>query len=80
MNNYERWYINFEKIKKEFEKNRNPSKADVDTYNNAVKDINNKSQKYNQTLNDLNKQRSESLNTWNKTINQFFDEHTPKYK
>ncbi len=71
---------NFEKIKKEFEKNRNPSKADVDTYNNAVKDINNKSQKYNQTLNDLNKQRSESLNTWNKTINQFFDEHTPKYK
>lgn len=71
---------NFEKIKKDFEKNRNPSKAEVDTYNNAVKDINSKSQKYNQTLNDLNKQRSESLNSWNKTINQFFDEHTPKYK
>lgn len=71
---------NFEKIEKEFKKNPNPSKTDVDAYNNAVKDINNKLQKYNQTLNDLNKQRSESLNNWNKTINQFFDEHTPKYK
>jgi hypothetical protein len=71
---------NFDKIKTEFQKKSDPSKADVDAYNNAVKDINNKSQKYNQTLNDLNKQRSESLNNWNKTVNQFFDEHTPKYK
>jgi hypothetical protein len=71
---------NFEKIKTEFQKKSDPSKADVEAYNNAVKDINNKSQKYNQTLNDLNKQRSEALNNWNKTVNQFFDEHTPRYK
>lgn len=71
---------NFEKIKKEFEKKSNPSKADVDGYNKAVADINKGSQKFNQTMNDLNKQRTESLNNWNKTVNQFFDEHTPRYK
>lgn len=71
---------NFDKIKKEFEKKSSPTKADVDAYNAAVNDMNKKSQKYNQSLNDLNKQRSESLNNWNKTVNQFFDEHTPRYK
>jgi len=71
---------NFEKIKKEFEKNKSTSKTEVDAYNNAVNDINNKLQKYNQTLNELNKQRSLLLNTWNKTVNQFFDEHTPRYR
>lgn len=72
--------VNFEKIKKDFEKKSETSKADVKVYNDAVNDMNKKSQKYNQTINDLNKQRTESLNTWNKTVNQFFAEHTPKYK
>ncbi len=71
---------NFEKIKKEFEKKSNSSKADVDGYNAAVNDMNKKLQKYNQSLNDFNKQRTESLNNWNKTVNQFFDEYTPRYK
>jgi len=71
---------NFEKMKKDYEKKSKPSKADVDAYNAVVKDINQKSQKYNQLMNDLNKQRTESLNSWNKTVNQFFDEHTPRYK
>ncbi|MBC7935079.1 MAG: hypothetical protein H7Y86_06940 [Rhizobacter sp.] len=71
---------NFEKIKKEFDKKSGPSKAEVDGYNAAVNDMNKKLQKYNQTINDFNKQRTESLNNWNKTVNQFFDEHTPRYK
>ncbi len=71
---------NFEKIKKEFEKKSDASKADVNAYNNAVNDINKRTQKYNETINDLNKQRTESLNNWNKTVNQFFAEHTPRYK
>jgi hypothetical protein len=71
---------NFEKIKKDFEKKSKPAQADVDLYNNAVNDMNKKSQKFNQTMNDLNKQRAESLNNWNKTVNQFFAEHTPRYK
>ena len=71
---------NFEKIKKEFEKKSSPAKADVDGYNAAVNDMNKKLQKYNQNNNDFNRQRTESLNNWNKTVNQFFDEHTPRYK
>ncbi len=71
---------NFDKMKKDFDKKSNHSKADVDAFNAAVNDINKKSQKFNQTMNDLNKQRSESLNNWNKTVNQFFEEHTPRYK
>ncbi|RYY47310.1 MAG: hypothetical protein EOO06_12715 [Chitinophagaceae bacterium] len=71
---------NFEKMKKDFEKKSSPTKAEVDAYNKSVVDINKASQKYNQTTNDLNRQRSESLNNWNKTVSQFFDEHTPRYK
>ncbi|MFT3980157.1 MAG: hypothetical protein QM687_06770 [Ferruginibacter sp.] len=71
---------NFEKMKKDFEKKSKQSKEEIDAYNAAVNDINKKSQKYNQSMNDLNKQRSEALNNWNKTVNQFFDEHTPRYK
>ena len=71
---------NFEKIKKEFDKKSSPTKADVDAYNAAVNDMNKKLQKYNQSLNDFNRMRTESLNNWNKTVNQFFDEHTPRYK
>lgn len=70
----------FDKIKKEFDKKSSPTKADVDAYNAAVNDMNKKMQKYNQSLNDFNRQRTESLNNWNKTVNQFFDEHTPRYK
>lgn len=71
---------NFEKMKKDYEKKSKPTAADVDAYNNAVNDMNKKLPKFNQTMNELNKQRSESLNQWNKTVNQFFDEHTPRYK
>ena len=67
-------------MKKDFEKKSRQSKEEVDAYNAAVNDINKKSQKYNQSMNDLNKQRSEALSNWNKTVNQFFDEHTPRYK
>ena len=71
---------NFEKIKKDMDKKSNPSKEEVTSYNAAVNDMNKKMQKYNQSINDFNKQRSEALNNWNKTVNQFFDEHTPRYK
>lgn len=70
----------FEKMKKAFEKNSKREKADVDAYNKAVNDLNIKSNNYNRTINELNKERNEKLNLWNKTINQFFDEHTPRYK
>ncbi|MEP7236840.1 MAG: hypothetical protein ABI685_03205 [Ferruginibacter sp.] len=70
----------FETIKKEFEKKSSPSQAEVDGYNKAVKDINAASDAFNNTNQALNKERTELLNDWNKAVNAFFDEHTPRYK
>ena len=70
---------NFEKVKKDFERSKK-EKADVDAYNKAVNEMNAASSKFNQTISEMNKQRTENLNNWNKTVRQFFDEHTPRYK
>ena len=70
----------FDAIKKEFDKKSSPSKEEVDTFNKSVKDINSASQAYNNANQTLNKQRNETLNDWNKAVNGFFDEHTPRYK
>jgi hypothetical protein len=70
----------FAAIKKEFEKKSSPSKAEIDTYNKSVKDINTASNAFNNSNQSLNKDRSDILNDWNKTVNSFFDEHTPRYK
>jgi hypothetical protein len=70
----------FAAIKKEFEKKSSPSKAEIDTYNKSVKDINTASNAFNNSNQSLNKDRSYILNDWNKTVNSFFDEHTPRYK
>ncbi len=70
----------FEAIKKEFERKSSPSQVEVDAYNKAVKDINTASQLFNNTTQSLNKERSDVLNEWNKTVSAFFDEHIPRYK
>ena len=83
MNTVSEFYLTkerFETIKKEFEKKSTPSKAEVDAYNKAVKDINTASDAFNNTNQLLNKERNDVLNDWNKAVNAFFDEHTPRYK
>jgi hypothetical protein len=70
----------FENMKKEFEKKSRPSKEEIDAYNKAVVDINKASQVYNETNKHIYERRSDLLNTWNKTVTEFFDEHTPRYK
>ena len=70
----------FDAIKKEFDKKSSPTKEEVDTFNKSVKDINSASQAYNNANQTLNKQRNEALNDWKKSVNVFFDEHTPRYK
>ncbi|MFT3911553.1 MAG: hypothetical protein QM737_19165 [Ferruginibacter sp.] len=70
----------FETIRKDYEKKSDHNKDDVDAYNKAVNDINKASQAYNNNNNSLNQQRHDALNDWNKSIDQFFDEHTPHYK
>jgi hypothetical protein len=70
----------FDAIKKEYDRKGSPSREDVDAYNKRVKEINTASEVFNSTSQELNKQRSAALNEWNKSVNSFFDEHTPRYK
>jgi predicted DNA-binding protein len=70
----------FEKMKKDYEKKSEPTKADVEAYNKSVNEINKASNAYNQKIHDQNSQRNEQLDNWNKTVNEFFNEHTPRYK
>ena len=69
----------FESIKKEFEKKSSPSKQDVEDYNKGVNDINKAANAYKATNEELNHQRKELLDNWNKSVETFFDEHTPHY-
>lgn len=70
----------FEKIKKEYDKKDEHTKQDVDAYNKAVNEINKASENYNKTGQMLNQQRKEALDSWQKTVDTFYDDHTPHYK
>ena len=70
----------FEQIKKEYDNKRKPSKEDTEAYNKGVNDINNASNTYNNNNEYLNQYRHETLDSWNKAVNSFFDEHTPHYR
>lgn len=70
----------FNGIKKDYEKKSDPTKQDVGTYNDAVKEVNKITKEYNTNNNNLNKMRNDALKDWNDAVNSFFDEHTPRYK
>jgi hypothetical protein len=70
----------FESIKKEFEKKDEHSKADVDAYNKGVNDMNASNNAYNSNNKALYEQRSDFLKNWNKAVDDFFYDETPKYK
>lgn len=70
----------FEIIKKEMDKKSNRSNDDITSFNKAVADINKSSQAYNATVQILNEQRSETLNNWNNSVKEYFNNHTPHYK
>jgi hypothetical protein len=74
---------NFQKIKQAFEDKREKDRtqADVDQYNNALKEVNKAINEFNST----NKQthieaRKQMIDGWNKASQQFLDKHVPKYK
>lgn len=73
---------NFEKVKKGFdaipEKKR--VKSDIDTYNNAISDMNNSVNMYNKSNDYLNKMRTANTNNWNKTADSFTNKHVPRGK
>jgi hypothetical protein len=70
------------KLKKAFDSKRSNerTKADIDDYNNGVKDINDAVKSYNELNQQLNKERSAMLNNWNKTSDKFMDQHMPVQK
>ncbi|HUS01657.1 MAG TPA: hypothetical protein VMY77_08015, partial [Chitinophagaceae bacterium] len=71
---------NFEKIKKAYEGKSSPTKADVDAFNAAVKDVNNSMNTFNNINSNVNNTRNEVLKDWNETEKSFADSHMPYYK
>jgi predicted DNA-binding protein len=71
---------NFEKLKKSMDSKTSHSKEEVDTYNAAVKDINNASNQFNQINANSNDTRKQLLQLWEDTEKNFGDAHMPYYK
>lgn len=73
---------NFSKLKKSFEAMpaSKRTQADVDNYNGAVAAINKASNGYNKSNAEINKERTEMLNNWNRAVKDFFDAQMPYAK
>lgn len=69
----------FDKMQKEFEKKSEPTKDEVNTFNKAVKEVNNSVNSYNTNNNYLNQSRHDLINNWNGVVDAFFDNHMPTY-
>lgn len=70
---------NFERVKKNFDAKRsaNRTKEDINEYNKAVKEMNDAVKDYNDLNNQLNKERTNMLNNWNKTSDKYMDQYMP---
>ena len=73
---------NFAKLKKQFDSKSGSKRTqqDVDQFNKAVKEINDAGNDYNAINNDLNKQRSKTLDGWNNAVKRYMDEYIPVQK
>ena len=73
---------NFAKLKKQFDSKPGSKRTqqDVDQFNKAVKEINDAGNDYNAINNDLNKQRSKTLDGWNNAVKRYMDEYIPVQK
>lgn len=73
---------NFAKLKKQFDSKTGSKRTqqDVDQFNKAVKEINDAGNDYNAINNDLNKQRSKTLDGWNNAVKRYMDEYIPVQK
>jgi hypothetical protein len=69
----------FEKTRKSFESRRASERTQmvIDEYNAAVNDINAASGSYNSANQQLNKERTNMLNNWNKKSAKYMDTHMP---
>jgi hypothetical protein len=71
---------NFEKIKKAMDAKSSHTKAEVDDYNKAVKEMNNSANTFNQTNQNLNNQKTQMLNDWDAAEKKFVDTYMPYYR
>lgn len=71
---------NFETIKASFEQKneKDRTQQDVDQFNNAVNDVNESGQKYNEVNQSIFNNRKTYIETWNKAVEKFTDKHVPK--
>lgn len=73
---------NFQKVKASFDaiKEKNRTQKDIDTYNDAVNDMNAAVSAYNKQNDEFNSKRSKLIDEWNKAAENFTSEHVPKGK
>ncbi len=73
---------NFAKIQKAFDakKQKNRTQEDVDTFNDAVKDVNDAVNAYNSGNEESNKNRVDKIDNWNKAAEKFTGKHVPRGK
>lgn len=70
---------NFNKVKKAFEAKQNSqTKEEVDSYNKLVAELNKSGNSYNALSLETYNRREILINSWNNTIQVFFDKHVPK--
>jgi hypothetical protein len=69
----------FDKLRKVFDSGGSgKTKAEVDNFNQSVKNINKLIDANNQQMQALNKGRSQALDGWNNGVKQFFESYIPK--
>lgn len=72
----------FEKIKKALDAKSQDerTKEDIDNFNKAVKEYNEGVNKSNEMGASVREKRNELYENWEKTVSEFYDTHTPKYR
>jgi len=71
---------NFEKLKKAMDAKGSPTKEEIDSFNAAVKEINNGINQFNQLNNKMNGERNAVYTAWESAQKAFADTHMPYYK
>ena len=70
----------FIKLKKQFDSKGQKTQQDVDQFNKAVNETNAAMEDYNKTNKELNKERSNALDQWNKVYKNYMDDYMPRQR
>ncbi len=77
--NYIKKREEFDRIREavESKKPKNRTQEDIDTYNKSAEDVNSALNLYQESLEKLNKDRTDIYENWNKSSTRFIDKHVP---